>query len=160
YPKTWSDLTKSRRELAQRLERRKDPKTLEIEAKLNAPITLNIDNQPLGEVLDFLRQYTGLNIQPDGRALADEGLTLNTPITLKGLKDIKLKNALKIMLRDLHLTYDVRDEVLMITSPTTNRAQLVTQAYDVADLVIPIPKPDPNAMPTPSGALPLAATPQ
>ena len=35
-----------------RLEPKKDPKTLAIEAKLNEPISLNIDKQPLSEAID------------------------------------------------------------------------------------------------------------
>ena len=39
-----------------RLEPKKDPKVLAIEAKLKEPITLNMDKQPLGEAITFLAE--------------------------------------------------------------------------------------------------------
>src|SRR5262249_40521167 len=102
-PKNFADLTRSRRELARNVAIPKDPKVVEIEAKLNDPVSLNFDKQPLGEVLDYLRNYTGLNIVPDMKALQEEGLTLSSPVSLS-VKDIKLMNALKLILQPLHLT--------------------------------------------------------
>ena len=57
----------------------------------------------------------------------------------KEMKDIKLKNALKLLHDQLHLTYSVDGgEVLMLTSPSSNRGKLITVAYNVADLVVPV----------------------
>ncbi|MBX6316317.1 MAG: type II secretory pathway, component PulD, partial [Isosphaeraceae bacterium] len=136
YPTSFAELTQKRRALNERLKPRKDPAIVAIEAKLNDPVSLNFADTPLGEALEFLRSYTGLNIVPDQGALAEEGLTLGSKVTLQ-VKDIKLKNALKLMLQPLHLTYRVDEEVLLITSPQSNRQKLITQAYDVTDLVIP-----------------------
>ncbi len=136
YPTTFADLTRSRRDLAERLAIHKDPKTLEVEAKLNEYITLEItDEQPLGSVMDYLASYTGLNIVVDPRALAEEGLTPNSPVKLK-VKDITLKTALKLMLSPLNLTYKTEPGVLLITSPQADRSQTYAQAYPVGDLVI------------------------
>ena len=56
-----------------RLEPKKDPKVLAIEAKLKDPISINMDKQPLSEAITFLQNYTGLNIVLDPKALGDEG---------------------------------------------------------------------------------------
>ena len=74
-PKNFKDLTRERLRMNARLEPKKDPKTLAIEAKLNEPVSLNIDKQPLSEAIDFLQNYTGLNIVLDPKAPDDEGLT-------------------------------------------------------------------------------------
>jgi hypothetical protein len=42
------------------------------------------------------------------------------------------------MLNDLELTYVVRDEVLLITTPEEAESQLITKVYPVGDLVVPI----------------------
>ena len=47
FAKNFKDLTRERLRMNARLEPKKDPKTLAIEAKLNEPVTLNIDKQPL-----------------------------------------------------------------------------------------------------------------
>lgn len=136
HPKDFAELTRRRADLAERLAPKKAPEVLAIEAKLNEPIELNFEQeQPLGEVLNYLASYTGLNIAPDQKALGEEGLTLNTPVILKA-KDVKLKTALKLMLQPLGLTYKVEDNVLLITNPQASRLQTFPKAYPVADLVI------------------------
>jgi type II secretory pathway component GspD/PulD (secretin)/tetratricopeptide (TPR) repeat protein len=138
FPKDFSELTRSRRELMSRFERKKDPKVLAVEEKLNEPVTLNMDKeQPLGEVVNYLSSYTGLNIVVDPKALAEEGLTLNTPVALV-VRDVKLKAALKFILSPLNLTYRVDDEsgVVQITNPQASRSQTYPVAYPVADLII------------------------
>src|SRR5205823_2418904 len=120
YAKGWDALTLRRRDLANRLAIKRDPKEQAIYDKLEEPVSLNIDKQPLSEAIDFLRQYTGLNIVPDQKALLEEGLTMNTPVSLT-IKDVKLKNALKLLLAPLNLTYKADGEVLMLTSPTASR---------------------------------------
>jgi type II secretory pathway component GspD/PulD (secretin) len=147
FPKDFSELTKRRRDLADRLAIKKDPKTMMIESKLNDGVSLSIDKQPLSEAVDFLRQYTGLNIVVDPTALAEEGLTLASPVSLT-VKDIKLKNALKLLLEPLHLTYRVSDEVLLLTSPSTSRLKLVTLVHNVSDLVVPARSASAGAYPT------------
>ncbi len=43
----------------------------------------------------------------------------------------------RLVLRDLDLTYVIRDEVLMITTPEEAELELSTKVHPVADLVIP-----------------------
>jgi hypothetical protein len=58
------------------------------------------------------------------------GITPETTIT-KNLKGIPLRSALRLMLRDLGLSYVIRNDVLVITSP---EEACYTKVYDVADL--------------------------
>ena len=54
------------------------------------------------------------------------------------LHNITLRSALRLMLKNLQLTYIIQDEVLMITTPEEAEKQLVVKVYPVADLVLPI----------------------
>ena len=45
------------------------------------------------------------------RKIEDAGITTDTPIT-KSLKGITLKSALRLILKELEMTYVIRDEVL------------------------------------------------
>ena len=56
------------------------------------------------------------------------------------LKGISLRSALRLMLKELSLTYLIKDEVLLITTPEEADNQLSTKVYPVADLVLPIPQ--------------------
>ncbi|MGC8641376.1 MAG: type II secretory pathway, component PulD, partial [Isosphaeraceae bacterium] len=138
-PKNFKDLTRERLRLNAKLEIKKDPKVLAIEAKLRDPISLNMDKQPLSEAITFLQNYTGLNIVLDPRALSDEGITSASPVSLT-VNNISLKTALKLLLRPLGLVYKVEDEVLLITSPQSSGADMVAHTYYVGDLVMPTNK--------------------
>ncbi len=139
YATGFSDLTRSRRELMRRLEVKKDPKVLAIEAKLKEQVSLNVDKQPLSEAVKFLQDYTGLNIVVDNKGLADEGLTSASPVTLN-VSNIQVKSALRLMLKPLGLTYKVENEVVLITSPQANPMDTYVQTYYVGDLLLPAPK--------------------
>jgi general secretion pathway protein D len=109
----------------------------EIESKLNLPVNLSFNQAPLRQVLDELRVQRGINIHPDYDALLQEGVSLNDPITAQ-LENISLKSALNLLLKQAKLTWVVRDEVLLITTPANAKGKLVQRHYQVADLVTPI----------------------
>lgn len=138
-PEDFKELTELRRRTAARLAPNyKTAQALEIEKKLNETITLpNSDRMSLGEALRYIGEYTGLNIVPDHRALSEEGLTLDSPVNLSAVNNIKLKSVLKYMLNPLNLSYTIDpDGVLVITSPQAKRKQMETRVYSVADLVL------------------------
>ena len=94
---------------------------------------------PLTEVLDYLKDRHKIEIQIDTKALEDAGVGADTPVTVD-LKGISLRSALRLMLKKLSLTYLIKDEVLLITTPEEADNQLTTKVYPVADLVLPIPQ--------------------
>ena len=96
--------------------------------------------QPLSDVVDYLRQRHGIEIQLDKKALTDAGVGSEVPIT-RTIKGITLRSALKLLLSELDLTYVLRHEVLMITSKTEAENMLSTRVYPVTDLAVPIPPP-------------------
>jgi type II secretory pathway component GspD/PulD (secretin) len=137
YDKGFAALTERRRALADRLAPKKSARVLEIESVLNKPVTLpNSDQMTLGEAIKYLSEYSGINIVPDAAALAEEGLTLNSPVNITAVNNVKLKSVLKYMLSPLRLSYVVEDEVLLITSPQANKSRMYPVVYSVADLVI------------------------
>ncbi len=152
YATNFKDLTRERLRMNERLAIKKDPKTQAIEAKLNEPVTVNFDKQPLAEAISFLQNYTGLNIVLDQKALADENVTSASPVDLH-LNGMKLKNVLKQMLRPMGLTYKVDDEVLLITNPQASMASTYSKPYYVGDLIL-TPKSDTNNLGLPPGVTP------
>jgi len=145
YAKNFKDLTRERLRMNARLEIKKDPKVLAIEAKLKDTISLNVDKQPLSEAITFLQNYTGLNVVLDPKALSDEGLTSAAPVSLT-VNNVQLKTALKLLLRPLGLTYKVEDEVLLITSPQAATSQMFPKTYYVGDLIMPVNKAQQNPL--------------
>jgi len=110
----------------------------EAEAKINAaldsPTQLEFIETPLQDVVDYLKELHGIEIQIDFRALEEVGIPTDTPLT-KNLKGVTLRSALRLLLRELDLTYVIQDEVLLITTPEEAECHLTTKVYPVADLV-------------------------
>ena len=106
-----------------------------IEAQLNQEVSVDFDKKPLSEVVDFLAKYTGLNVVLDPGGLAEAGGSEQSPVTLR-VKDVKLRDVLKLMLKPMGMTYTIRHDVLLLTSPQINRSDLISRYYYVGDLVI------------------------
>jgi hypothetical protein len=89
---------------------------------------------PLHEVVDFYRDKFEIPIQIDHRALEDVGLDKDAPLTLIARK-IRVRAALDYMLKELDLTWYIREGVMMITTPEESQFVLETRLYAVSDLV-------------------------
>lgn len=89
---------------------------------------------PLQDVVDHLSELHKIKIQLDKTVLEEVGIGADTPVT-KRLNNVSLRAALRLMLRDLELTYVIDDEVLLITTPDEAETRLTTKFYPVADLV-------------------------
>lgn len=107
-------------------------KTASIRAALETPTVVEFVELPLSDAVDYLRDYHKIEIQLDKKALDDVGVGIDTPIT-RNLRDISLKSALALMLRELDLTWVVEHEVLMITTRDAQRHEICV--YNVASLI-------------------------
>lgn len=112
------------------------PAERKIEQTLAEPTQLEFIETPLTDVVDFLMDYHDIQIQLDEKALADAGIEKRTPITAN-LKGLSLRSALNLILRQQDLTFSVRDEVLLITTPEASQGRLITRVYPVGDLLGP-----------------------
>jgi general secretion pathway protein D len=151
--KKWQDLTdKRKKQLADRRSRRSE-RELEIERKLKTPISLKFRNRPLSEVIEQLGKLTAINLHLDQKGLDEEGVSADTLVTIDLTHDISLKSALNLILEQLHLSYVIKNEVLLITSEQLRDGETYIHTYDVADLVIPIPNFVPNGRSGLAGAI-------
>ncbi len=136
--KTRAELSRKRGEIrGLEIGGRKTDAARRIEAQLEKPVNLNFNNTPLRQVVDDLRAMYGLNIMPELSALERENISLERPITIQ-VEQISLKSALNILLRQVNLTWVIRDDVLTITTEGEARGKLVQKTYQVTDLVIPV----------------------
>jgi len=139
YPdaEIWEDLTMRRKKYAAVDLAKRGGAEEKINNELQEDTALEFIETPLSEAVDFLKHLHEIEIQIDTKALEDVGIGTDTPIT-RNLKGITLRSALRLILRDMDLTYVIRDEVLLITTPEEAESQLATKVYPVADLVLPI----------------------
>ncbi len=116
---------------------RKTTAEREIERKLNSPVRLNFTNAKLSEVLDDLRAYEAVNIYVDDPALAEKGITQDQRVSIK-LDNVAMKSALNLLLRSVHLTYVIDNDVLQITTEDHARGKNERRVFPVTDLVIAV----------------------
>jgi hypothetical protein len=95
---------------------------------------LEFTDQPLEEAIGLLQQVYDIPIKLDGAALKEAGIQPDKPINAN-LHGISLSAAIRLMLEEIDLTYIVRDEVLMVTTPDAANQLLQTCVYDVRDLM-------------------------
>ena len=103
-----------------------DDQSRRINAELAKPIEMAFPDQtPLKEVVRYIRQSTSspafpggipIYIDPDGLQDADKTEASTVAIDLHGLP---LRVTLRLLLRQISLTYQVGDGLLMITSPAS-----------------------------------------
>ncbi len=122
-PKSGKELTARRREKYSATElSRRSPAEEKIAEALKQPTQIEFVETPLKDVIDYLKDLHHIEIQLDSAALKEEGIDENTPVT-KNLKGISLRSALKLMLDEMHLTYVIHNDVLLITSQERPRAR-------------------------------------
>lgn len=101
---------------------------------LDKPTTVEFTDKPLEDCLAFLRELHHIPIWLDRGPLAEEGVALDQPITLK-LADVRLESALNLLLEPLQLDWIIQDEVMKITTRTWAREHPEVRSYDVQNLI-------------------------
>ena len=108
--------------------------------------SLEFDQMPLGDVIEFFRDRSGMNIVVNWRALDDVGVTRQDPVTLK-VNRVALLRALDMVLESfnagrttLDRLYWMLDEgVLTIATGEVFDREMITRVYDVSDLLAIVP---------------------
>ena len=111
-----------------------DKATAEIRRLLDHPFTAEFKDASLKEVLESISEQTKIPIVIDTKALEDFGIDASVPIT-EEFADTPLHFVLVRILNEHEVTYIIRDEVLVITTPEQSEAQQIIGLYPVRDLV-------------------------
>ena len=105
-----------------------------IRKALDQKTEVDFAEQPLAEVVAAIAHRHEIEVQLDVKALEEEGVGTETPIS-RQIKNVSLESALRLLLRDLDLTYIVRDGYLLITTKAEAEALISVRAYPVGDLL-------------------------
>jgi len=121
------------------------PANNRIRTALEEPITLEFNDAPLRDVIDFISDASEITLLIDTVALEDLGIDVNGAITIQA-KDIPLRSALRRILHEFCLTWNIRDEVLMITTEEQAEKNVSVVLYPVHDLARVTSEPKGEAM--------------
>jgi hypothetical protein len=108
-----------------------------IEEALDSPTEVELLETPLPDAIAWLEDLHRIEIEIDGRALEDAGLTPTDLLITKSLQGMSLRSALHHMLRKHNLAYVIHHEALLITTPEEAETLLRTRIYPVGDLLVP-----------------------
>lgn len=112
-----------------------DPDILAINRKLDTmKIDLAFENTKLEDILAFIRDFSGLNILLD--AAVRDKVDPEKPVTFK-VKDLVLKNVLKLLLSQFNLDYHITEEkVVLLTDPKKAGGGSVLELHDIRDILV------------------------
>ncbi|HEY3964412.1 MAG TPA: hypothetical protein VGM05_07620 [Planctomycetaceae bacterium] len=113
------------------------PQPSKIETKilqaLDKPTTVDFMGTDFASCLTYLKDYHKFNLLIDWRAMKNEGVAFDQPITLK-VAGVTLRSILKLLLEPVQLTYFIEDDMLQITTARSYSERLMTRIYPVRDL--------------------------
>jgi hypothetical protein len=114
-----------------------DDQDAEILKRLLAkPQEVEVNELPLETVMATLTKEAGIRLWFDRQALADEGVSLDTPVSLS-LSGATLAVAMNKLLSPLGLKTVIDEGVLIVTTRAKQDEMMVTAFYDIHDILEP-----------------------
>jgi len=101
---------------------------------LDKPVTVLLRDKPLWKAMESIGDKLQVPIMLDIRSLEEYGIDSATPVSGK-FAEVPMRFVLKRLLHELDLTYMIRDEVILVTTPEACESQLLDGLYSVRDLV-------------------------
>ncbi len=99
---------------------------VKIQESLKKNISMEYSEVPLEEIAAYISTDYAIQVVSDRNALSNESITFS-------VKNVRLENALKLMLDDLGLTAIVHNEVLLITSMDAAADMPTVRVYPIQD---------------------------
>lgn len=106
----------------------------EIHEALAKRVDCNFADTPLSDAVQFFTTTSQIPFQIDATGLKDAGIDVDVPVTLT-LTRKPLEQVLRLMLKEKHLTTEVRNGMLMVRTLDDANQDLSSVVYDVGRLV-------------------------
>jgi len=111
-----------------------EPSNREIERQLENRTDLRFDEVALADVVEHIRTVCEIPCRIKPSALDAVGLGPDVAVTYRG-RNVRIRDALTVMLGDLELTWMIDHHHLIVTTPEDAEQSLLTKAYDVRSFV-------------------------
>jgi hypothetical protein len=102
---------------------------------LNTPMTIDVQDSTLEDVLTYLQDKAGITIVLPQAILDEWKISSKTPVCIN-LKSVTLRTILKKVLGDLDLTYIINKEVIEVRTEERAKKAMTTRAYPIRDLAL------------------------
>ena len=105
---------------------------------------LSFVDLPLDQVVDWLTDFTKINISVRWQTLIDAGVERDKPISIQA-RNLRLSQILWMIMNeaggpDLKMAYRASGNLLIISTEEDLSKELITKIYDVSDLLIRLPR--------------------
>jgi general secretion pathway protein D len=145
YPSNWPEISEMRDQEVKE-ERGENTEDAALQAQLDRRLPeLHFNANAFADVVEFLRDVTGANIYVDWPALERASISRDAPVTAR-LRDIKFSKALELIFKsvegeedDRKLGYSIDEGVITISTRKELNKNVVTQRYDINDLLFVAP---------------------
>ncbi|NOT01614.1 MAG: hypothetical protein HOP29_13410 [Phycisphaerales bacterium] len=141
YPKNWQEIVNRPTRIPPGSERERGG---DLHSRLEKPVRLDFQGDPLGEVIQQLAEATETNISVAWNDLSGAGVRPDTPVQLSFAQPVTLGTALREVLDNVNgsrieLGYLPVDDVIKVASRDVLDRTTFEQVYDVTDLLMPVP---------------------
>ncbi len=143
YPADWPQLTSTR--LASLELSSESEVNRQIAQKLRDTVPINFDGNKLVDVIDYLRNTTGVNFFVNWTALQNVGIEKDLPITLQ-LSNIPFEQALRLVLQQASAAnelepagFSIIEGVVTISTERDLSRTTDVRTYDIRDLLVQVP---------------------
>ncbi len=142
YPPDWPQLTEQRREYLQQSigESEINRRTSE---RLQQPIPVDFNSNRFENVIEYLRNVTGVNFFVNWRALEGAGIQRDQPVSMQ-LSNVAAEKALRLILEEVggelvNLGFAIDEGVVIISTDEQLAQRTAIRTYDIRDLIVQIP---------------------
>lgn len=109
----------------------------DVKKRLDALISLDVNNKPFDEVLDIIRERSQLNIILENEA-RDKIVEQGENVSIK-LDNVKLRSAMKLVLAQKNLGAIYRGGALVVMPKENIKKKVYVKIYNIQDLLMTIP---------------------
>lgn len=100
--------------------------------------------QPLEQVMEWLGELTRINIVVRWQTLEDNGIDRDAPVSIKA-RNLRLSQVLWLIMNEVggsevKLAYRISGSLLILSTEEDLSKEMVTKVYDIADLLINVPR--------------------
>lgn len=121
------------------------PRTPTTLAMLNQRVDeVSFQDVPLEQVMDWLGDYTGANVQVRWSVLESNGIDKDKRITMK-VKNLRLSQILWLLMNeaggtDVKLAYRASGNLILLSTHDDLGKDMIVKVYDVSDLLVRVPR--------------------
>ena len=142
FPRSWDEIRKRAETYGARATAEPEEDRV-VRQKLERRIQLDVDAVGLQDVINFLRNVSGVNFWVNWTALDEHQLiTKSTPVTAH-LEDVTVRKALEVVLSDAGgdrpLEYVIEEGVVTISTQDDLAQKHTTRVYDIQHLLFTVP---------------------